>query len=329
MPDEVVLSIAGKKYAGWTEARIQRGIEQVSGQFSLTVSDRWPGQETAWPIRPGDACTLSVDGAVVITGHVDDVFPQFDANGHAIQVYGRDAVGDLIDCSAALRPGRWENRTLTQIAADICRPFGIAVAATADVGPVFSVFAVQPGESAFEAIERACRFRGVLPVSDGRGGLLLTGPSAERLAVALVQGENILAASAALSSRDRFSAYTALGQSAGSDSSTPDQNASPAGRATDPGVTRHRAHPPGRMGSRRAARALQSRSRHRARLEPPGRRVGAQPARAGARALATARCRAADRLGAPAARCVGHADRNRSVPAGGLDAIADQRSCGG
>ena len=29
-------------------------------------------------------------------------------------------------------------------------------------------------------------------------------------------------------------------QSAGSDSSTPDQNASPAGRATDPGVTRHR-----------------------------------------------------------------------------------------
>jgi prophage tail gpP-like protein len=155
-------------------------------------------------------------------------------------VYGRDAVGDLIDCSAALRPGRWENRTLTQIAADICRPFGIAVTATADVGPVFAAFAVQPGESAFEAIERACRFRGVLPISDGRGGLVLAEPSTERLSVALVQGENILAASAALSFRDRFSAYTALGQAAGMDESTPEQNASPAGRATDPGVTRYR-----------------------------------------------------------------------------------------
>jgi prophage tail gpP-like protein len=239
MPD-VVLTVGGQNYGGWTGVRIQRGIEQVCGQFSLSLTERWRGQDTPWPIAPGDACAVSVDGHPVITGYVDDVLPQFDAGSHQVQVAGRDATGDLVDCSAENAPGRWEHRTLLQIVAEICRPFGVAVAAVVDVGARFRSFAIQPGESAFEAIDRACRFRGVLPVADGAGGLLLTGPGPARAPVRIVQGANILSGYGFFSWRDRYGSYTVKGCDSGFDDSTPDQNASPVGVADDPNVSRYR-----------------------------------------------------------------------------------------
>lgn len=239
MPD-VVLTINARKYDGWIDVRIHRGIEQLSGMFVLTVSERWPGSAEPWPITPGDACTVTVDGITVITGHVDDVQPQFDAGEHRLQIAGRDAAGDLVDCSAANTPGRWENRTLTQIVVDLCKPFKINVKAQIDVGARFKSFALQPGETVYEAIERLCRFRGVLPVSDGLGNLVITGPGTVRSPVRLMQGENILAASGLLSWRDRHSQYIVKGCDSGFDTSTPEQNAGPKGTATDPNVNRHR-----------------------------------------------------------------------------------------
>jgi prophage tail gpP-like protein len=239
MPN-VVLSVGGRDYSGWTGVRIQRGIEQLCGQFSLTLTERWQGQDTPRPVAPGDACTVAADGQVVITGYIDDVLPQFDAQNHLLHVSGRDATGDLVDCSAANAPGRWENRTLLQIAEEICRPFGIRATAAADVGPRFRAFAIQPGESAFEVIDRLCRFRGVLATSDGAGGLVFTGPGEVRVPVRIVQGENMLAGFGAYSIRERYSSYTVKGSDSGFNESTPEQNASPVGAAEDPNVPRYR-----------------------------------------------------------------------------------------
>ena len=80
----------------------------------------------------------------------------------------------------------------------------------------------------------------MLLVADGRGGLVITRASTQRIATPLVLGENLKAGSATLSWRDRHSRIVVKGQAAGSDSSTPAQNAQPRAEASDPEITRHR-----------------------------------------------------------------------------------------
>ncbi len=40
---------------------------------------------------------------------------------------GRDKTGDLVDCSVVHSSGKWKGVRLEQVAADVCRPFGITV----------------------------------------------------------------------------------------------------------------------------------------------------------------------------------------------------------
>lgn len=237
---DLVLTVNNRKYSGWKKIRIVCGIEQISGYFELEVSDRWAGQEVPWPILPGDACKVSVDGQTVITGYVDDAMPGYDARQHALTVMGRDKTGDLVDCSAVRENVEWKDRTLLQIATDLCGPFGIKVTAATDVGKPFANATFQWGESVFETLERLAKHRGVLLVSDGAGGLVITRASSVKVATSLVRGENILSARAAMSHRDRYSKYIVKGENQGFDTSTPEQNTQAQGEAVDANIKRYR-----------------------------------------------------------------------------------------
>lgn len=237
---DVALTINGTIYGGWESVRIVRGITQLAGTFELSVSERWPGQSTPAVIRPGDACTVAIGGEVLITGYVDDVSPEYDDTSHTITVAGRDKAGDLVDCSATHASGQWSGRTMAQIVTDLGKPFGITVQTATDPGAAFGSFALHEGESAHEAIERLARMRGVLVVSDGQGGLLITRAGGDKIATALVEGENILEASAELSWRERYNKYIIKAQGVGSDFTTPAEHSQAKATATDPAITRYR-----------------------------------------------------------------------------------------
>lgn len=240
---ELILKIGGQQFSGWQNVRVRRSIEQLAATFELKLTERWAtaGEGSQpWEIRHGDACTLSLDNNLVITGYVDDTLPQFDADNHSIDVVGRGRSGDLIDCSAIHKSGEWKNRNMLQIATDLVAPFGIKVSAATDIGVPFKKFSIQEGETCFEAIERMARMRGVLVVEDPAGNLLIIRTDSDRIVTALVQGQNILTGSAAFSLRDRYSKVTVKGADIGSDWSTPEQNAQPAAEAIDKAVGRYR-----------------------------------------------------------------------------------------
>ena len=237
----VALLINDRRHVGWTEATVTRSLETISGAFTVTLSEREPGKTTPRVIRPGNACRVELEDETVLQGWVDAVTVDYDARGHTISVRGRDATGDLVDCSAATKPGEWKNERLENIASALCQPFGISVSREIDTGAPFSRFRIEEGESVFEAIERACRFRAVLPLSDGRGGLVLGGPSRSRTSVRLERGVNILSANGTASWLARFSDYTLLGQQAGGEAGfTAEQVAHVSATARDGGVNRHR-----------------------------------------------------------------------------------------
>jgi prophage tail gpP-like protein len=206
------LLIGGVRYGGWQTVRISRSIEQLAGSFDLEITERWPGQPGATPIRPGRYCRLELDGAPVITGWVDNVSFDYDARNHRVRVIGRDATGDLADCSAIHKSGQWHNATIAQIARDLLAPYDLGMVVDSDVGKPFASFNIEAGETCFECLARAARLRALLLTSDAGGRLVITRAGNERLAIGLAEGGNIKAARADFSYQDRFSVYIAKGQ---------------------------------------------------------------------------------------------------------------------
>lgn len=243
MRDEQVTLLAdGRVYSGWKRAEAQRGIEQCTGTFRLTLSDRGPSMAHLTPIAPGARCELMLGDTPVCTGFVDTIEGEVSAEAHELEIGGRDATCDLVDCSALPAQGQsqWRKLKVEQLAAEIARPFGINVLAEVDTGAALPSFALQEGETAFEAIERAARIRSLLLTTDGRGNLVITRAGERRVATELVLGGNVLRIRPTLDLRDRFSVYVVKGQAPGSDTFSGGLVAQMKAQASDPGVRRYR-----------------------------------------------------------------------------------------
>jgi prophage tail gpP-like protein len=237
---ELQLLVGGQVHAGWNRIRIHRGLEEISGSFELAVAERWSADVPPLEVRAQDACSVRVDGVTLITGRVDRAAIRYDDRNHAVAVAGRDATADLVDCSAEHSKGEWRNADIAQIARDLAKPFGIAVATAGDVGAPFPVFAIEPGESVFECLERAARQRGVRLLSDGRGGLVVGNAPARSSGAALVEGKNILSLEVANDSSQRYSDYRVLGQQSGTDDVNGAAAAQVKATSQDAGVQRYR-----------------------------------------------------------------------------------------
>lgn len=240
MSEPVTLQVGSREYRGWTAISIHRTLEAAAGSFSISLTEKWGHRTEPWPIMPGDECEVRLGDDRAVLGYVDAAAPSFDANRHELKVDGRDRTGDLVDCSAVQDPGEWKDVPLDTLTAELAEPFGVPVTAAVEVGEPFRAFKLQPGETAWEAIERACRQRGLLATSDAAGGLVLTRRSTSRAGTKLVQGGNIKSAEASLSHEDRFSQYIVKGTQPGTDHISGASAAAVSGSATDAGIARYR-----------------------------------------------------------------------------------------
>lgn len=219
----ITLTVNGEAHGGWKTARVTRSLDHAAGDFSLTISERWPGQIAPKAIRPGDACVVAVNGQAVITGWVDDVQPKYDATTHEVTFVGRSRTNDLVDCSAIHSPGQWRGLKLEAIAAELAAPFKVSVVAEVSTGAPFPSFSVQQGETVFEAIERMTRMRGVIVTDDNLGNLVITRARRGRASGTLRHrrengdANNILSGTGTFNVQSRFSHYLVKGQSPGSD----------------------------------------------------------------------------------------------------------------
>ena len=234
------LLVDGQRHGGWTGAQVSLGIEQMAAAFSLDYTQRGPAESAARPIRPGQRCVLELLGKPVLTGWVDEDAASLEKSASSYSVNGRSLTADLIDCSAIHRSGQWFGRTLGQIALDLAKPFGIPVRIRTNVGAPFASFALQEGETVFEALDRAARLRGVLLAADGDGALAIIRTGTARAPGELREGRNIESVQVTRNLRDRFSRVVVKGQSRGDDLDNGAAVAGPSAVALDSGVKRHR-----------------------------------------------------------------------------------------
>ena len=232
--DPVVLQIGSERHAGWQEVRIRLSLEQIADSFEVVLTERWGDSGEVRPVKPGEACTVSIGDELVVTGHVDDVLPEYDAENHTIVANGRSKAGDLVDCSG--EDIRLAGLTLLQIAEKLAAPYGIEVIDTVKNDKKFREFAIEDGQPIAEALERAAQIRGARIVSDAQGRLVITHAVQREIATPLVLGGNIARGAGTFSDRDRFSEYIVVGQTPGGDDWSGDQASGPKDKTLDPRV---------------------------------------------------------------------------------------------
>ena len=244
--DVVRLLVNGLRYEGFESIRITRSIESIAGSFTLEVSDRWDGATDPWPIAEGDECKVLVGDDVVITGLIDKRRLSASATTRTLGYDGRDRAGLLVDCSAIVdagsvgKGGKWTfyNVNVAQLATEITKPFDIKVSVQAGLESLLTKHAkivLHVGDSCFETIAKVAGAAGVLVVSDGAGGIVITRGGTAR-AASLVEGQNILAASTEMDATDRFGRYLISSQIPGTDDASGEATRVLA-EATDPAVS--------------------------------------------------------------------------------------------
>lgn len=208
----VVLQIDGTNYTGWKSLAITRSLESIADTFELSLTDHWPADSAPKPIRMGKPCIVKINNETVITGYVDDVIPDYDANQHRLTVTGRSKAADLIDCSV-MDNTVFKGKTFLDVARHVCKPYGITVTTEVLVGaPYANKHSVEPGETAFEFLDRLARMRALRMVSTPDGNILITRTGSERVGTPLVLGGNIKSARGHFTLRDRFSRYDVYSQ---------------------------------------------------------------------------------------------------------------------
>lgn len=218
--EEVYLVVKGYQYGGWKAIRITRSIESLAGEFALDVSDRWGEVGDPWPIAEEDPCKVAIGGTVVIDGYIDKRSLTANATARTLTYTGRDRAAALVDCSAVLDSWTFRNITIADFATTLAEPFGIKVSVQAGLELAkIAKIAVAPGDKVFAAIKRAAGAQGLLFVSDGAGGVVITRAGTAR-ATSLVEGENILTAQLEYDSTSRFYRYVVATQVAGTDTAS-------------------------------------------------------------------------------------------------------------
>jgi prophage tail gpP-like protein len=238
--EAVELAIGGKLFGGWTSIAISIDLDAGASSFELGVTKRDPIRDEEFPIEADSACEVRIGGELVITGWVDRLGSSLDAESHAITVSGRSRAGDLVDCSAVAKPGSWRGRKLEEVAAELARPFGINVTAKVSTAPAFKLFALQPGETVWEAIARMCQHRGLLAVSTPAGDVEIVTAKGIGPAVGIVQGVHPFSIDGGHDVTERFGRYILKGQSAADEEVNGKQASALKAEATDPAVKRYR-----------------------------------------------------------------------------------------
>lgn len=241
--NNVRLVVGDQEHGGWKKVEITAGLDRAAREFSLEVTDKWPGEkgvEKARRIRPGDLCKVFIGGDQVLTGFVDATPISFDTENVTVGVKGRSKTADLVDCSAINKPGQWNDRRAEVVSGDLAQLYGIKVICTTDTGAPIADHQIQQGESVFESVDRMLGLRQLLATDDAAGNLVICRAGSERAGTPLVVGENVLAGEAGLDFKDRFSEYRVRGQSAGSDTSYAGDVAGLEGTSSDGGVKRRR-----------------------------------------------------------------------------------------
>lgn len=174
------IEVDGVQYTNFESASCQLRLDALSSAFQFSAVNP-DGQ--ALPFKGGEACSIYVDGEKVLTGHIERLRASYSADEHRVMISGRDKTADLLDSTIdTINDLRGDELTLKFIIEKIIEHLGLDISVIDEVEPdpfsqVEDITAAEPGDGAFEVIERYARKRQVLLTSNADGNIVIASNS--------------------------------------------------------------------------------------------------------------------------------------------------------
>ena len=194
--------------------------------FEISVSEPTPSPTsfTALQFDVGAKVQVFLANVLAITGMICIRQSASDCNRHGVQFIGKGQSWQMTKSSIAPPLGNFDNQSYQQIAQSICGQSGVGVAVapntTVDSSP-FPKCQAQPGEPAFDFLEKLAREKQIILGSDEFGHLLLIGQGQPPPQPDVFQeggpNRNIERINVIISNDTLFAKYFVVGQNSGSD----------------------------------------------------------------------------------------------------------------
>lgn len=239
---ETVRVVAGgSAFAGWTSVRVtaEKGGHRTFSISATEVAKNWSRSPfDVWNFPPGTPVKITAGGDLAMTGYVDRYMPSGSPAEHRVELQGTSKSADYAISSWAHQTGRFEDKTVLEIARELDR-FGIGIVLKGVRQALKPVpwFQLRLGSTPWAEMMRLLRQENLTMTGQADGSLAIEGGSSGRHAGGLIQGENILEMSAVLSSATLASEFKVVGQSA---EGTKDEHIRPDGTARDGSLGRFR-----------------------------------------------------------------------------------------
>ncbi|KNC89896.1 phage baseplate assembly protein [Trabulsiella odontotermitis] len=213
--DKVTLVIDGKIHGSWSRYQIDSDFLIPSDAWSVTLG--LPDGVFPKAIARGVPVLVRVGDDVVMTGRVDTVQRRVSRQQVSLALTGRDGAATLVDCASPVFTSRM--LSLEEVIARVVRPLGIKnIRISAESSLRSDKVSVEPGERAWDTLERAAAARGLWPWFEPDGTLVIGGPDYTQDPVATLvlnrdgRGNNVLDLSDRSSINGTFSELTILAQ---------------------------------------------------------------------------------------------------------------------
>lgn len=217
------IEVDGIEYGNFVGASTVLRLDALSSTFAFEATSK---DGLPLPFKLGQACKVVVDGDSVLSGFIELINVEGDSTSHKIDVQGRDKLGDLLDSTLGTGSGVSDIRPPVSLANAIRRVIshlGIQNVNVVDrVRPaLFStaedLAAPEPGQNAFEFIEKLARKRQVLLTSDADGNVVIDSGSGVEVGASLQHligddTNNVSSYSVSYDSTGRFNVYKSVSQ---------------------------------------------------------------------------------------------------------------------
>ncbi len=219
MPSNITLTVAGHTHNDWLRYSIDSDFFAPADawQASLGITTAsLPGWLVPWA-----EVQVRHDDTLIMTGRIDGIRRTIRKDGFELELTGRDLAAVLLDCSAPLYVRR--QATLPELCRLCAAPLGVTMH---DITPgelPYRRITVEPGMSAWDAIQQAAEGSGLWPWFTPDGILRIAAPDYTRPVDAelrLCAGtdaarNNVLTLAVEEDISRRYSEITVLGQSCG------------------------------------------------------------------------------------------------------------------
>lgn len=208
----ITIAVGGAIYSAFERVRVHAAFNEAARSFVIEVAAELGPSATNALFEVGTPVSIYANSDLLLTGHVDEREPYFDAWEARISVSGRSSSADLIDGSAEHKTGRFENKDPKEIGDELSSEYSGTGFDTDQQLEKLEQYQLTPGASVFREIEKLARQQGMTLAGTAEGRIKITKAGSARHTGSLVEGKNMLSGGAKHNGANRHSKYVVRGQ---------------------------------------------------------------------------------------------------------------------